>query len=541
MANRRNSDVIWGVETPQVAARRTQVYLATHDGNDYLPYMHRSFISFSYGGKNIEEFNVLAAIENNSLNRKAYADFVDIVNTTDVYDGQLYWNTHFHANEFNFTLATDGMTEVELQDFIQWFKPGQIKELILSEHPNRAILARVSATPILNLLPFEHPITINIANEERDTTTTLYKGEISLSLVADDPFWYSKANILDNKNGSTYDTGRWLDANNRLSVIVRTPDALKIIHEDMVPTSSMLYTDENFPTILLGTESVLGFDLSYEPTGPRVGYARVGQAIIPYVLIDAGTGINLGTSVINDTTLNIVDPGYFFYGGTAPGKPILMFTMTPQISEEGFIVSPKNDIGIIEGRKYSTIVIESTTKTEFRFTTPSIYTGYNQAVAILASTSSGVAWEEVRQLLRDNVKHYAPRAFAIEVIDSVRNDDIVTSAESLVSAIDLMKTFLYNNQDTIAPVTFTFDSATGSANAMVTYHKTLSTVVSNLEENVGDMVKSNYLLIKDRNYFSDDGYVKTWTTEHPEYSHRVYSDVAGGLSNFNLHYHYLYL
>ena len=47
--------------------KHTQVYDVTHDGADYLPYMSRSFISFSYGGKNIEYFNLIAIIENNAL------------------------------------------------------------------------------------------------------------------------------------------------------------------------------------------------------------------------------------------------------------------------------------------------------------------------------------------------------------------------------------------------------------------------------------------------------------------------------------------
>ena len=55
--------------------RRTQVYQATHDGDQRLPFMYRSFISFSFDGKFIEDFNLLAIIENNALQRKLYAEF----------------------------------------------------------------------------------------------------------------------------------------------------------------------------------------------------------------------------------------------------------------------------------------------------------------------------------------------------------------------------------------------------------------------------------------------------------------------------------
>jgi len=35
--------------------------------------MWRSFISFTYGGKHIEDFNLIATTSGNSLNRAAYA------------------------------------------------------------------------------------------------------------------------------------------------------------------------------------------------------------------------------------------------------------------------------------------------------------------------------------------------------------------------------------------------------------------------------------------------------------------------------------
>jgi len=42
-----------------------------------------------------------------------------------------------------------------LDNFLYWFKAGVHRELILAEHPNRAVMARVATPPVLNLLPFE--------------------------------------------------------------------------------------------------------------------------------------------------------------------------------------------------------------------------------------------------------------------------------------------------------------------------------------------------------------------------------------------------
>ena len=59
--------------------RYSQVYHATHKGELRLPFMNRSFISFSFGGKNIEDFNLIATIDNNRLNRSGSAEFEDLV------------------------------------------------------------------------------------------------------------------------------------------------------------------------------------------------------------------------------------------------------------------------------------------------------------------------------------------------------------------------------------------------------------------------------------------------------------------------------
>jgi hypothetical protein len=74
----------------------------------------------------------------------------------------------------------------------------------LAEHPNRAILARVANPPQLHLLPFEAEVTVPFysGGEQADgshvnttlktTSTTVYRGEIDLELVMDEPFWYAK-------------------------------------------------------------------------------------------------------------------------------------------------------------------------------------------------------------------------------------------------------------------------------------------------------------------------------------------------------------
>ena len=143
----------------------TQVYKATHDGEgNRLPYMHRSFISFSYGGKIIEDFNLIVVNGSDMLSKSLYANFEDSTTNNSVLNGQYYWGTHFNANNLQLTLATDGMTQNQLDDFKRWFRPGIERELILSEHPNRAIRARIAEPPSMEVLPFEKQVSSIIDN-----------------------------------------------------------------------------------------------------------------------------------------------------------------------------------------------------------------------------------------------------------------------------------------------------------------------------------------------------------------------------------------
>ena len=72
-------DNIIGVETWNNNKTISQVYQATHDGvGNSLPYMSRSFISFTFGGKDIEDFGLIVVIDGDRMERDAYASFSDL-------------------------------------------------------------------------------------------------------------------------------------------------------------------------------------------------------------------------------------------------------------------------------------------------------------------------------------------------------------------------------------------------------------------------------------------------------------------------------
>ena len=535
------------LNVPIDTKHNTQVYNATHDGaGNYLPYRNRSFISFSYGGKNIEDFNLIATIDGDFLSKSIYANFSDNVTESDVWDGQFYWSSHYDNNSIDFTLATDGMTENELNEFKKWFAPGMIKELILAENPNRGILARVAEVPEYEMIPFEHPTVVKISGNEYTTSTTLYKGTMHLSLVMDDPFWYAISNLLDAETENGYTTGMWVDANGQSNLILNDKDALKILLEDNIPTSAMLLSADNFVPIQFGGTTIPELNKDQVADGSYVGTAVVGQGHVAFALKSNSASVESAcdlAAVDDDEADSSNKYGYFYYAGTAPCYPVINFSLVPELGTNGYLIKPYNTIVSNNNlpKKYNTLTIESKEQQEFYFTTPSIYTGYNQAIHIFNTVGEGTDWPQLKKLLRESIKHAAPRAFAVAVADEVSGSSTSVTSAQMESAVALMQNFLNGGNDTIPASSYMINCKTGKTQGTFIYYKKNNNSYEQMTsvEDVGDMVRSKYLKIDERNYPTADGYISSWTEEHPEYSHRVYCDMP--IYNLNIQYRYLYL
>ena len=521
--------------------KRSQVFWATHDGEGKtLPYMNRSFISFTYGGKKIEEFDLIATINGDRMNRNATAAFEDTITTYDNLDGQYYWTTHYKQNQMDFTLSTDGIDQKQLDSFLHWFKAGVSKELILAEHPNRAIMARVAQPPVINLLPFEQDVEIKISSNTYNTKTTLYKGDIQLSLVMDEPFWYSIMNILGKKSvvsGRQRYEDVWNDITTGQEIsIFASQDALKILYEDGIPLGSMIKNN-----MLLGNGAYASVEnqiisLIWDETnsvGAKIDNGNGQNGIIAGAIVDAtNNGI---------TTLGANSPGYFFYSGTAPAPTIISFTMRPSFNNY-YINEPCNSYARTGSNKYNTLTIESTTQQKMYFTTPNLYTSYNQAIKVFENyATSGQEWEKVRDAIRDVVRHPKVREYAISIINSVQGNSTSVSSGDMATLQTRMKKFLTGGGNDAQEATFTFNSKSGEAIGIFSYYEDGSTLSSNQKEDVGDMLRSNYIILQDRNYPTENGTIESWTSSHKEYSHRITHDVVGGLKNISILYKNMYL
>lgn len=446
---------------------------ATKDGQgNSLPVLGRQFISFSYGGKKIEDFDLLAVFSSDRLSKEVYANFNDVTTDQDEMDGQYFWLSSFSANGLDFTLATDGMTARELEDFKAWFVPGVERELILSEQSNRGILARVGSTPSISMLPFEEVVSMNIADVEQSFRTTLYKGEITLSFVMDDPHWYS---LQDYYEGNL------------------TELMMKSIYEDGIPHTSML----NLNCILAGKNYFNATDKT------------VKQSV----------GVSLDPVEQNDA--------YLYYCGTAEAKPIISFTLTPQVDDSHEVSFGNTNTQVTLQPEYYLRVGSK----EMRFVIPEIMTSYNTAINIVKEMGQvGNSILDLRSELRNELYDYYIRAWAIKIIDDCRNDNNRTyvSVEGAIKSsfanhfIATLST-IWNN----VSLNFSINSKNGET--------TISGIVNNtnINEKCGNMMKSQYIKIGENKIYNKQGKIGT------QECLAVISNVP--MTNLIIDYKYMYL
>jgi len=87
------------------------------------------------------------------------------------------------------------------------------------------------------------------------------------------------------------------------------------------------------------------------------------------------------------------------------------------------------------------------------------------------------------------------------------------------------------------PTSMTFDINCKNGETIIEYKFN----GSNKKEDGGDAIRSDYLVIEDRNYPDAAGDILAWSESDVENSHYLVHDVEGGLTNIYLDYDYMYL
>lgn len=416
-----------------------QVRTATFGGEGQsLPIIERQFISFSWGGKNIEDFDLLVVFDDR-LSKGVYASFNDTTSNYTYIDGQIYWGTTMSAGELNFTLATDGMDSKTYEEFKAYFKPGIARRLILSEYPFRYSMARISSPPEISMLPFEKKIT----TEYGTFRTTEYKGEITLNFVMDDPFWYNTEDAI------------YFTANNLVKEEVK---------KDIYETGTPILTE-----------------------GENIGWYANGA------YWDGTTiqRINNGFASENITKL--------YYCGTSEGLPIIQAEYPVKVeastSNPPYLSEPYS--GYLSAHTINNITIG---QNQMLFTLPPLLAGYSQALKVVADAlKEELDLIETKARLREQITNSVVRKYAITCLDAVASATATVMEDKIANAFWAGMKNMFNTNSKIILI---FNSQTGEITCqylnIVTEYQGSVIEEYDVIEYAGSCLKSAFLTIPAR-------------------------------------------
>lgn len=147
----------------------------------------KSFISFNFDGKSIEDFGMTVVSNGDRLSTSIHPAFNNTISTVAGRTGSIYWGTDITGLSFTFNLATDGMSSRQLMNFKNHFKPGKIAKFSLAESEYCYAYAIINSSSTFEFIPFDTTVKIN-GIEYLDT---LYKGEATLNFYVPDVYFYS--------------------------------------------------------------------------------------------------------------------------------------------------------------------------------------------------------------------------------------------------------------------------------------------------------------------------------------------------------------
>lgn len=152
----------------------------------------KEFIDFEFDGKHVSEFGMVAVADGGRHSFDAAPTFEDETSQVNGVDGQYYWGTHFGSKKMSFVLATDGMTEAQINAFKRHFQPGKYGKFIEDKLACRQNYARVAQITTFNTVPFK----IQKKIKEKTIYINEYKGDCRITFEFDNPYFETNLHLV---------------------------------------------------------------------------------------------------------------------------------------------------------------------------------------------------------------------------------------------------------------------------------------------------------------------------------------------------------
>lgn len=149
------------------------------------------FIRFTFDGKSSDEFGLYVVSGGEMYNESITPEFE---NRTARIPGRLtslYWGTDLTDKTFDIRLATDSMTDLQLNSFKKHFQPGKVGALSFEESAFQSRQVLLASQPIFNFIPFKE--------ETAQGRQNIYKGDLILSFVSLSPYAESELSLANSE------------------------------------------------------------------------------------------------------------------------------------------------------------------------------------------------------------------------------------------------------------------------------------------------------------------------------------------------------
>lgn len=184
------------------------------------------YAGFTFSGKHTSQFGLYSVSNGDRYSRYLSPIIKNRTAENNGGIGTYFFGSQHTQQTFNFNLAFDSLTELELREIKEWLN-SDVSSLILDESPYIEYYVKVSSAPQINFLPFEseEDLNLTISNsdilynpQKKKSNTRVYKGEINITFTAYEPYGYNvkgKKWAEDYKDELNYD--EWIEASGLIS------------------------------------------------------------------------------------------------------------------------------------------------------------------------------------------------------------------------------------------------------------------------------------------------------------------------------------
>ena len=419
----------------------------------------KSFISFTYDGKTIEEFGMAVVSSGDRLSTSIHPSFNNTISTVPGRTGSIYWGTNITGLSFHFKLATDSITSRQLLNFKSHFRPGKIARFSLAEAEYCYAYAVIDSASTFEFIPFDTTTIINGIGY----LDTVYKGEANLTFYIPDIFFYSDEHYIF---ADDYVDKPWIIASG-------LPFKSSIIGKNCFLSNGML----------LNSSGVISN--VYDGGG-------AGLSISDYEkLINSGYSDSKNNTIIN-CLYSKIEPAekviYAYNAGNMPAQADICFIKT-FLFDSGYSV-PWNDITIGD-----TVLGK-----------PRMFKDIDYTISLLNSYSS--SWEENKTKVLIDLRDNLDSGLREELVGIVNATGANLQWTNTTDAIAAIRNIINNKKFIFSINGIENQTLMGAELTVHVFNNPITTITKEFVENIGDTTNGKYITIKESEGLKEDGTVE---------------------------------